>query len=287
MFPCITLLLKTRKCFNCKSKDTRNGLWYRNKDNEGTHICAKCYDHKRRFKDFKNKLNQRICSNCDSNETLISINRYGYEYKRWTSDGKGGWLCNRCYNHIKYGPNRYIHNERQIQINGKRISLKYNPRIGICSKCNKSVKKGEIEFTCMYCEDKSLTIDNINLDNVREYLTELCPSCMNIILHSNGVMKSRWENHQYKMDRFLHARQRYYSTPEWLEIRKQVLKKYDSSCINCGRKRQDNIKTKEPKLHIHHIEPWATHPELRFKPDNLVPLCERCHRNKQRKKEKI
>ena len=34
------------------------------------------------------------------------------------------------------------------------------------------------------------------------------------------------------------------------------------------------------KLHVHHIEPWAAAPTLRFDPLNLISLCKDCHINR-------
>ena len=54
-----------------------------------------------------------------------------------------------------------------------------------------------------------------------------------------------------------------------------------------------------PKVHLimHHKQSWKSHPELRFKAENITILCEECHRTyhhfyskvgqKEREKEKV
>ena len=61
-------------------------------------------------------------------------------------------------------------NSSRIKFKNKRIKLKFNPRIGICSKCNKSIQKNEIKQTQIHHTE----YDDINpLANT----IELCVSC--------------------------------------------------------------------------------------------------------------
>lgn len=69
-------------------------------------------------------------------------------------------------------------------------------------------------------------------------------------------------------------RQRLYKTQKWSALVASVLARDNYTCARCGTYRA----TAEPKLVTHHIRPFADHPELRFDPDNLVTLCEKCHR---------
>jgi hypothetical protein len=134
-----SILLVERQCYECKSNTTGIPGWYRNNDAQGTWLCNKCRMKKWRrangiFQDFKNNLAMRTCSSCRSADTLLSYNRFGYPYKRWTNDGQGGWLCNRCYNRIVYRPKSHNH----ILFKHKTIYLQSNPRDGICSQCGKT-----------------------------------------------------------------------------------------------------------------------------------------------------
>jgi hypothetical protein len=70
----------------------------------------------------------RICSNCNLNKSYV--NKQGYE--NWYRH-KDGFLCQKC--HV-----RLIAHPKRIQFKDKRITLKQNPRKGICSKCGKKAK---------------------------------------------------------------------------------------------------------------------------------------------------
>lgn len=59
-----------------------------------------------------------------------------------------------------------------------------------------------------------------------------------------------------------------------LKILKTLPDKRDKyKCQKCGSKH-----IKGNKLVVHHIKPWAKYPKLRFNNNNLITLCEKCHR---------
>lgn len=73
-------------------------------------------------------------------------------------------------------------------------------------------------------------------------------------------------------------------TPEHLKIRwskkskdfrNEIFKRDDYTCKSCGRCRKVGDRV---VLNIHHIKPFAVHKELRFDKDNVITLCEQCHR---------
>jgi len=70
-------------------------------------------------------------------------------------------------------------------------------------------------------------------------------------------------------------RQTKYARYFWKELAKTILKKDNYKCQNCGDKN---------KLVIHHIKKWSCYPELRFEVNNLITLCENCHKLKHKKK---
>jgi hypothetical protein len=129
-----------RSCLQCNSLTTfiaNNGSrkgkpdWY-HKDNG--FICSKCYNKNRRLQ-FRELLLQRVKICHENNPDSV----------------------------------RRAHKKR-ILFKGKHITLGQNPRSGICSKCNKSIKNGEIKQTHIHHE-------KYDDSNPLAYTKELCPSC--------------------------------------------------------------------------------------------------------------
>ena len=67
------------------------------------------------------------------------------------------------------------------------------------------------------------------------------------------------------------ANQRSRLWAECIEWRENVLNRDKSTCQKC--------KKKGGKLTAHHIDSWATHPDVRFNVNNGVTLCYQCHRS--------
>lgn len=59
----------------------------------------------------------------------------------------------------------------------------------------------------------------------------------------------------------------FYFTPEWIKLRDKFRSDHPN-CIVCG----------APMKHVHHIKPVKSHPELALNPDNLISVCEDCHK---------
>ena len=73
-------------------------------------------------------------------------------------------------------------------------------------------------------------------------------------------------------------RQSIYARFAWKELAKAVLKRDKYTCQSCKYYRKDNRK----KLMVHHIKRWSKYPELRFEPNNLITLCEKCHKKRHK-----
>lgn len=61
----------------------------------------------------------------------------------------------------------------------------------------------------------------------------------------------------------------YYGS-DWDEVREEIIEDYGSECLLC---------LSSENLHVHHITPLKEfdNPDLANNPENLVPLCSRCH----------
>jgi hypothetical protein len=73
-------------------------------------------------------------------------------------------------------------------------------------------------------------------------------------------------------------RQRAYASAEWHAVVRLVRDRDGHRCRDCGA-------TKEGRrsLHVHHLQSWAGHPDLRFDVDNPILLCATCHRARHRR----
>lgn len=72
-------------------------------------------------------------------------------------------------------------------------------------------------------------------------------------------------------------RQRLYASADWKELVRIVRARDGCNCRKCGKAKWGI------NLHLHHIKPWATYPDLRFDPDNIITLCRDCHIEAHRK----
>ena len=63
-----------------------------------------------------------------------------------------------------------------------------------------------------------------------------------------------------------------YARSFWKELAKEVYKRDEYKCQNCGSKH-----TFKNKLHAHHTKTWAKFPMARFEIKNIITLCQECH----------
>lgn len=64
----------------------------------------------------------------------------------------------------------------------------------------------------------------------------------------------------------------FYSSRLWKILRYQAFEKYGNKCQCCGASTDDGV-----KLHVDHVKPRSTHPELELDINNLQVLCEDCN----------
>lgn len=65
------------------------------------------------------------------------------------------------------------------------------------------------------------------------------------------------------------------SSYEWRVLRMKILKRDGARCACCGATPRDGV-----VMHVDHIKPRRTHPEMALDPDNLQVLCEVCNHGK-------
>lgn len=70
-------------------------------------------------------------------------------------------------------------------------------------------------------------------------------------------------------------RQSIYSSIEWTNAVKEVWKRDNAICQNCGK--HHNEESNRGKFHIHHLFSFAEYKHLRCNADNLILLCKQCH----------
>lgn len=78
--------------------------------------------------------------------------------------------------------------------------------------------------------------------------------------------------------RSTYARDGFYESREWKELRYRVLEKHGTACQCCGAGRKTGA-----IVHVDHIKPRSRYPELELDFDNLQVLCEACNIGKSNK----
>lgn len=61
----------------------------------------------------------------------------------------------------------------------------------------------------------------------------------------------------------------------WAKLRMDALRRYGARCQCCGATAHDGV-----SIHVDHIKPRHTHPDLELDPDNLQVLCALCNVSK-------
>ena len=112
-----------------------------------------------------------------------------------------------------------------------------------CTQCGKRV----LQNTLCKCEEKK------KLDSYKDY------------------------KRRRMMDKDEKERQRFYSNKSWLRLSENIKKHYFGLCVVCWLKGliQDNEYT-------HHIETIKDSFHLRLDEDNLIPVCDCCHKKVHR-----
>lgn len=115
---------------------------------------------------------KRICSECNATET----------YSNWRLDGKGGWLCKKCYmkNYMK-GYNITLFNYKH-----KPVKTQIIPRVGVCNFCRAIVGEINVQIDKL-CKRTSVAHMSYHDDNPLKDTIELCVSCHRKFDSANGL----------------------------------------------------------------------------------------------------
>lgn len=87
--------------------------------------------------------------------------------------------------------------------------------------------------------------------------------------------KERYKEYKYRrmQDKEEKERQKFYSSTSWLKLSESVKRYYFGLCIVCWSKGLI-----EENEYTHHIETMKDKFDLRLHEDNLIPLCDCCHK---------
>jgi len=86
------------------------------------------------------------------------------------------------------------------------------------------------------------------------------------------IVRERWDRIGRKEYKNYHH---YTSSTKYREWRSKVFERDNWTCQTCGARSQVG----EPVyLEAHHIKLWIKYPELRYKIDNGITLCRKCHK---------
>lgn len=155
-----------------------------------------------------------------------------------------------------------------------------------CRICGKKKEyTHEIKFKEHYCSNCDSCTSNKSMDNIGFF----CPLCKRklskkyegfVCNHHNCAMHFKLERGwvyltKEKKSSILFDKLKYDFDPynlknkkEWLQLKSEKI--YEAGCCeNCN---DDNC------LHVHHIMPQSHYPELSLDKENLIVLCEKCHK---------
>ena len=97
------------------------------------------------------------------------------------------------------------------------------------------------------------------------------PGCHELTREKNGYcIEHQKEMRSYKADKY----DRFYRTKEWLNKRGYIVDRDMHLCIDCLINKEDPV---EAKI-VHHIEPVKDNWSRRLDSNNLISVCDSCHK---------
>lgn len=141
-----------------------------------------------------------------------------------------------------------------------------------CSHCGKTFRRRPSQIDrskTLYCSRECFWA----APRLNSYDTRTCTQCgMPFITHGSNVRKGYGETCSRECADARRRDEERADRDSWqyTQWRKAVLERDSHTCQNCG--------ATETKLHAHHVQSWADHPELRLDVGNGLTLCAACHR---------
>lgn len=94
-----------------------------------------------------------------------------------------------------------------------------------------------------------------------------------VLIHN----ESNWSRNRSRINIFFSSNTRLRLQEQWANKKKEILIRDDYTCQKCKFCLADDWYRIYP-LHIHHIIPASEEMALYFDNDNLITLCEKCHK---------
>jgi len=111
---------------------------------------------------------KRSCYSCGSLETYLDDGKSPHWYIN--RDKEDNSLCRKCFDHLIHGPKIHACRVRLV-INGIRIQLPFDPRIGVCNWC-RGVRGIDCRKTDLHHDNDIYDITNPLWNTI-----ELCSTC--------------------------------------------------------------------------------------------------------------
>lgn len=212
-----------------------------------------------------NKSRRAVCKNCIES-TSKTCEKCGKPTPSLTCMNKPtkSPYCLSCRHSIRASKSRGGH---MCQSCGKKFAGEKHHRICqdcmnikiACPQCKNEMSKYRVsgkqrKYCSMPCVVHSMTFDKLSERSRKRNVT-------------------LWSGYERKTSANKAARK----TRQYKEWREAVYKRDNYTCQECGAK-SGNGKT--IVLHPHHIQPFATFPELRYEVSNGITLCDVCHRKR-------
>ena len=174
--------------------------------------------------------------------------------------------------------------------------------VEFCAGCKRDFTYSDVRRCIKYCDscckkypDKQEKNDKIIMGI---FYGEICPFCFKTLTkrYEGNVCKSsgcplyfklergwvfvnpdsHWSINRQKINSFYDNTTRLRFNKEWAEKKLEILRRDDYTCRKCL-KSQSGYDLK-PTLNVHHIIPASQEMALFLDSDNLITLCENCHK---------